>query len=268
VSERRGWFSSFNPRLRDWPAQRVWLVGASSGIGAALAKGLLERGARVALSARSVDALQALAQPHAGALVLAMDAANPQDWSDGHAKLCAAWGGVDLVIFCAAQYQPERSWQVRSERARSTIATNLSSVYFGLEAVLPAMIERGTGALAVVASVAGYMGLPNATVYGPTKAALINLAELLYLDLRPRGIGVYLINPGFVRTPLTALNDFPMPALILPEQAAERIVEGFERGRFEIDFPRRFTRVVRMLSRLPYRWRFAVLRRALGGMKS
>ncbi len=257
-------WGSLNPRLRDWTGKRVWLVGASSGIGAALALLLLERGARVALSARSRDALDALGKPYPQSLVLPMDVTRPDAWMQAHGVLVEAWGGADLVVFCAAQYQPERSWEVRAERAGATIAANLTSVYMGLEVVLPPMLARGSGALALVASVAGYMGLPNASVYGPTKAALINLAELLFLDLRPRGLGVYLINPGFVRTPLTARNDFHMPALITPELAATRIVEGLAAGRFEIDFPRRFTRVLRLISRLPYRWRFALLRRALG----
>lgn len=258
-------FGSLNPRLQDWTGKRVWLVGASSGIGAALARLLLERGARVALSARSREPLEALGRPFAqAALVLPMDVTRPEAWAQAHGALVSAWGGADLVVFCAAQYQPERSWEVRAERAAATVTANLTSVYYGIEVVLPPMLARGSGALALVASVAGYMGLPNASVYGPTKAALINLAELLFLDLRPRGLGVFVVNPGFVRTPLTARNDFHMPALITPELAAARILEGFAAGRFEIDFPRRFTRVLRFISRLPYRWRFALLRRALG----
>jgi short-subunit dehydrogenase len=144
------------------------------------------------------------------------------------------------------------------------LASNLGSVYFGLEVVLPALLKRGSGAVALVASVAGYLGLPNATVYGPTKAALINLAELLYLDLRHRGVAVTLIKPGFVQTALTARNKFRMPALITPEEAAGYILAGFAAGRFEIDFPWRFTRVLRLLSHLPYRLRFSLLGRMLG----
>ncbi len=260
----RDWLSPLNPRRRDWHGQRVWLVGASSGIGAALARELLAAGARVALSARTRERLAAVAGSSSRALVLPMDATVPAQWGAAHEALQAKWQGVDLVIFCSAQYQPERSWQVRAEGVRSMLESNLGSVYYGIETVLPAMIERGAGSLAIVASVAGYMGLPNATVYGPTKAALINLAELLYLDLRPRGIAVTLIDPGFVQTPLTARNNFHMPALITPEQAAAYILAGFAAGRFEIDFPWRFTRVLRLVSRLPYRLRFSLLGRMLG----
>ena len=268
------WFSPLNPPVRQWRGQRVWLVGASSGIGAALAQALLARGARVALSARNAAQLQAVAGSYAAstaspaqpalALVLPLDVTQPEQWAQAHARLQEQWQGVDLVIFCAAQYRPERSWEVQAAAARGTIEANLASVYYGIEVILPALLERGAGAIALVASVAGYMGLPKASVYGPTKAALINLAEVLYADLHRRGLGVFLINPGFVRTPLTDLNDFKMPAMIDAPEAARRILAGFSRGDFEIDFPRRFTRVLRLLSRLPYRLRFALLDRMMG----
>ncbi|MNS58118.1 short chain dehydrogenase [compost metagenome] len=112
-----------------------------------------------------------------------------------------------------------------------------------------------------MASVAGYIGLPGATLYGPSKAALINLAELLYTELHAHGLGVYLINPGFVKSRLTARNTFRMPALITPEVAAEAILTGLERGRFEIAFPQRFTRLVRLISLLPYRISLGLLQR-------
>jgi len=263
--EIRDWFRPLNPRVRDWHGQRVWLIGASSGIGADLARALLAGGARVALSARTRDRLATVAGRSRGALVLPMDATDPAQWAAGVQQLEAAWRGLDLVIFCAAQYHPERAWDVRADGVRGMLAANLASVYFGLEAVLPAMLERGAGGVALVASVAGYLGLPSATVYGPTKAALINLAESLYLDLHPRGIAVTLINPGFVRTALTARNTFRMPAMIGPEEAAAYILAGFAAGRFEIDFPWRFTRLLRLFSRLPYRLRLPLLRSFLGG---
>ncbi len=122
-----------------------------------------------------------------------------------------------------------------------------------LDAVLPHLLARGQGHLSLVASVAGYRGLPNSLAYGPTKAALINLAETLYADLRPRGLGVSLVNPGFVETPLTAQNRFPMPGLITPEQAAWAMVQGWQRGRFELHFPKRFTLWMKLWQWLPYR---------------
>ena len=123
------------------------------------------------------------------------------------------------------------------------------------------MVGQRAGGICLVGSVAGYTGLPQALAYGPSKAALINLAQILYTDLAPRGIGVYLVNPGFVSTRLTRQNDFKMPALITPQTAAREIVRGLRAGRFEIHFPRRFTWWMRRLSRLPDRLRFSLLGR-------
>jgi short-subunit dehydrogenase len=133
-----------------------------------------------------------------------------------------------------------------------------------LDAVLPVLLKQGAGHLSLVGSVAGYRGLPKATAYGPTKAALINLAETLYLDLQPLGIGVSVVNPGFVETPLTAQNSFRMPALITPEEAAQEMVKGWEQGRFEIHFPKRFTLWLKAMRHLAYRPYFAAVRRSTG----
>jgi short-subunit dehydrogenase len=133
-----------------------------------------------------------------------------------------------------------------------------------LDAVLPTLMAHGVGHLSFISSVAGFRGLPQSLAYGPTKAALINLAEALYYDLSPRGVGVSLINPGFVETPLVAGNDFPMPALISPETAAAEILKGWRKGEFHIHFPKRFTRVLLLLRLLPYRWYFALVRGGTG----
>ncbi len=253
-----------NPRWPDWQGKRVWLVGASSGIGAAVARDLLQRGAHVALSARRRDALVEVAGQAGQAVVVPMDVTDPQAWKTAHAYLLQEWGGLDLTLFCAGQYDQVRSWELRSENAHTTIDVNLAGVFYGLEVILPDLIARGEGSIALVASVAGYLGLPNATVYGPTKAALINLAELLYAELHPKGLGVYLVNPGFVKTKMTARNTFPMPAMISTEQAAREILGGIEKGQFEIHFPKRFTRLLKMVSLLPYRLRLAALVQMMG----
>jgi short-subunit dehydrogenase len=133
-----------------------------------------------------------------------------------------------------------------------------------LDAVLPLLLAQGQGHISLVASVAGYRGLPQSLAYGPTKAAVINLAEALYYDVSPLGLGVSLVMPGFVETPLTSHNEFTMPALISPDQAAQEILSGWSKGEFQIHFPKRFTRVLQLLSVLPYRWYFALVRRATG----
>lgn len=250
-----------NRPIRDWQGQTIWIVGASSGIGAALAQALLKQGAQVILSARRLEHLQHVAANHPYADIVPFDVTAPNAWQEASQQLQTRYSNIDLVIFCAAKYQPERSWDVDAKDAATTLKINVESVYHGLQAVLPQMLKRGSGGLAILASVAGYVGLPNASVYGPSKAALINLSELLYSDLHQKNINVYLVNPGFVQTELTDKNNFDMPALQTSEQAADAILQGIRHGDFEIHFPKRFTIGLKLLQMLPYRWRFALIRR-------
>ncbi len=259
------WWKAPNRRRTDWQGQRVWLIGASSGIGAALAQQLMARGASVALSARSEGALWRVAngvgtRSSGRVLVLPFDATHPEQWATAHRKLMDTWTGADVVVFCAGAYAPMRAWEIDERQMSQIVDVNLRSVYYGLERVVPELRAGGTGALVLVASVAGLVGLPNATVYGPSKAALINLAELLHSDLRGDGVDVYLVNPGFVQTPLTAKNAFPMPAIQTPEQAAQAILRGLAAGRFSIHFPKRFTSWLYLLRHLPDRLRLAIVR--------
>jgi short-subunit dehydrogenase len=194
--------------------------------------------------------LQALAREHAGLQ------AWPLDVTDAAAvRACAteilAQGPLDLVVYCAGHYKAQRAYDFELSQMLLHQQINYVGALHVLAAVLPAMLERGRGHLSLIGSVAGYRGLPKSLAYGPTKAALINLAESLYADLHPRGIGVSVVNPGFVQTPLTEQNRFHMPALITPEQAAEEMLQGWRRGRFEIHYPRRFTRWMKLLGRSP-----------------
>jgi NADP-dependent 3-hydroxy acid dehydrogenase YdfG len=256
---------SLNPAIRDWQGKRVWVVGASSGIGAAVARQLLTLGARVALSARSAGELERLAaQHHGAALAVPLDVTDAAAVAPALQRIISAWSGVDLVLLCAGSHQPVRAWELDAAEARKLVDVNLNGVINCLPAVVAQLLEQKSGGVAVVSSVAGYGGLPTALVYGATKAALINMAETLYLDLAPRGLGVYVINPGFVKTPLTDKNTFPMPALISAEEAAREIIAGLERGRFEIHFPRRFTLWLKLLRLLPYRWYFALVHKGTG----
>ena len=251
-------YTSLNTPITDWFGQHLWIIGASSGIGAAIAQLALSVGAHVTLSARRTTQLYEIANSSIHAQVVAFDVLDNDAWQPAYNEVRQLQGNVDLIIFCAADYLPQRIWEVKAQTAQRTIHLNLSSVYSGLETVLPDMLAQGSGGIALIASVAGYMGLPNASTYGPTKAALINLAEILYGDLHPKGLNVYLINPGFVRTKLTAKNSFKMPGLQTPEQAAKAIWKGLSSGRFEIHFPYRFTYVLKIIKLLPYRWRFSL----------
>lgn len=256
---------SLNTPLRDWKGVRVWIVGASSGIGAAVARTLLARGARVALSARSAPELERMAALHgAAALALPLDVTDAAAAERALRRVADEWGGVDFVLLCAGTHQPLRAWELEAAAARRLVDINLNGVFNCLPPVIRQMLQQQSGAIGIVSSVAGYRGLPTALAYGATKAALINLAETLYLDLAPRGIGVFLVNPGFVKTPLTDRNTFRMPALIDADEAAQRILGGLARGDFEIHFPRRFTGWLKLLRLLPYRLYFALVRRGTG----
>jgi NAD(P)-dependent dehydrogenase (short-subunit alcohol dehydrogenase family) len=258
---------ALNPRITDWRGQHVWLVGASSGIGRATAALLHRRGAQVTLSARSAAPLDAFVAEHPGAQALVLDATDADAVRAAAQTLLRRHGRIDLAMYCAGHYRAMTAMDFDLADALRHQQINYGGALNLLDAVLPLLLRQaadGTPAhLSLVASVAGYRGLPNALAYGPTKAALINLAEVLYLDLHSRGAGVSLINPGFVETPLTAQNSFHMPALITPEAAAEAIVAGWEKGEFEIHFPKRFTRLLKAMRQLPDSLYFGAVRRAV-----
>ncbi|MBC7453244.1 MAG: SDR family NAD(P)-dependent oxidoreductase [Massilia sp.] len=253
-----------NPRIEHWSGKRVWMIGASTGIGAAAARQLLDAGARVALSARNAQALEQLASGSAHALILPLDVTAHASVLQARDAIVAAWGGIDLVLVVAGGYNEMRADSFDLAAANAMIDLNVRGAFNCLDAVLPQLLAQGAGGIGIVASVAGYGGLPRALVYGPTKAALINLTESLFLDLRPRGIAVYQINPGFVDTPLTAHNDFPMPALISADVAAAAMLRGIERGHFHIHFPKRFTNSLRLARLLPYRLYFWLIHKVTG----
>jgi NAD(P)-dependent dehydrogenase (short-subunit alcohol dehydrogenase family) len=253
-----------NPTITDWTGKRVWVIGASTGIGAETARLLLSRGAKVALSARKRNGLVCVAENQPAALIAPLDITDHASVVAARDLIVGQWEGVDLVLVVAGGHNEMRADSFSLDRADQLVDLNIRGVLHCLDAVLPALIGQGSGGIGIVASVAGYSGLPKALIYGPTKAALINLAESLYLDLRPRGIGVYLINPGFVETPLTANNDFPMPALMTAPAAAQRVVDGIERGSFHIHFPRRFTNWLRFARLLPYPLYFWLIHKVTG----
>jgi len=255
-------FAPLNAPIESFAGRRVWVVGASTGIGAATANLLIERGAKVAVSARSTEALESA---FAGrATVLPLDVTDATAAARTAQRLCEAWGGIDLVLAVAGTYKAMRAWDIDLPEARRIVDVNLAGVLNLLAAVQPTLVKQGAGGFGIVASVAGYGGLPNSLAYGASKAACINLAQSLYLDLHKRGIAVYLVSPGFVETPLTAKNEFPMPFLISAEKAAGEIVAGLERGDFEIHFPRAFSRMLKAINLLPHRLYFWCVGRFTG----
>lgn len=253
------WLTPFNKPITDWRGRSVWLVGASSGIGLACAHALHAAGAKVCVSARQAELLQAFVDTHPGALALPLDVTDATSVRQATQQL-QAQHGIDTVIYCAGYYNAQSAAAYDLRSMQTHMAVNYTGALLLLDQVLPLMLAQGHGHVSLVSSVAGYRGLPKSLAYGPSKAALTHLGEVLYLDLKPHGIGVSVVHPGFVATPLTAQNTFHMPALISPEQAAKDMLQGWRDGLFDIHFPKRFTWFLKLLRILPYRWYFPLVR--------
>jgi len=243
----------------------AWITGASSGLGRALALRMAADGWRVAASARGAEALAELAQSAQGMNgeihAYPLDVTQPDAVAASVAAIDRELGPIDQAVLNAGTHQPLLARDFTAKAFRSLIELNLMGTVHCLAAVLPGMIARRGGRIAVVASVAGYRGLPTSAAYGMTKAGLINMAEALKPELDGYGVRLQLVNPGFVRTPLTDKNPFPMPFLMEPEVAAEAFYRGLRSERFEIVFPRRLAYLLKLLRLLPAPLAFAVTRR-------
>lgn len=233
--------------------QIVWIIGASSGIGCALARELSARGAILALSARRKDELEKLnSELGDHHKVFVLDTTDAAITIRAAQAIRAAFGRIDRVIFLAAAYAPMKMDALDIVATKGIVDINLTGAFNLVHAVLPILKTQPVkGQLALCGSVAGYIGLPLGQPYSATKAAIINLAESLHAECNDN-VDIKLISPGFVRTPLTDKNDFTMPAIIEPEKAAKEIAEGLLLQRFEIHFPKKFTRVLKLLQLLPY----------------
>lgn len=249
--------------IPSFSGKRVWVIGASSGIGEACAKKLIAVGAKVALSGRRVERLNQISEASQKdqTLTVPLDVTNQSQLQNGYQTILDTWGGIDLMLFVSGVYTPLRADDFDIQVAEKTIDANLLGPMRAVALVLPEMLETHSGHIAIVGSVAGYSGLPKALAYGPSKAAIINFCENLYYDLLPTGISVHMISPGFVATEATAQNDFEMPALISAEEAATEILTGIENGEFDIHFPKRFSRFLKFLRILPYPLYFWIVRR-------
>ena len=251
----------------DGKRKIAWVTGASTGIGASTALALAQDGWDVVMTARSKDKLEQMAKlsgEFKGRLIpLQGDVTHKDGMKTAVETIEKNYGPVDLAILNAGVYIPEELWTFKSEDFISQVQLNLFGTVFCIEALLPSFIKRHSGHIAIVASVAGYRGLPRSLGYGSSKAALIHLSEALAIMGKRYGIKVQVINPGFVKTPLTDKNDFPMPFLIDSGVAAQRIVDGLKSNKFEITFPTRFAYLLKAIGLLPDRWYFAIARRAM-----
>ncbi len=246
----------------------AWITGASAGIGRAVAERLAHEGWIVAATARGAEPLEALANKVTGGsgCIVAMpgDVTDAEDMDALVTRIEDTLGPIQLAILNAGIYLPVSAVPFDRAAFEKSFAVNIGGAINGLAPLIDRMVARQAGRIYLMASVAGYSGLPTSAAYGATKAGLINMAESLKFDLDPQGVSVGVINPGFVRTPATDKNPFPMPFLMEVDAAAERIVEGIKAERFEITFPRRFTYMLKLLRLLPYWLYFPLIKRGTG----
>ncbi len=245
--------------MKSLKGKHIWIIGASSGIGAALARELSERGAIVALSARRENALIKLKEELKGDehIVVPADAGDDESVLSAFQTITEKFPKLDSAIFMAAAYTPHDGRPKTLSVIKDMVNVNLTGAFRMVDAVYPYFKNQGNGQIVLCASVAGFRGLPTGQPYCATKAALISLAETLHVDFKPFNIDVKVINPGFVKTPLTAKNDFRMPMMIEADRAAHKIVDGLTSGAFEINFPKAFIFVMKILNLLPnviYLW--------------
>ncbi|WP_246272901.1 SDR family NAD(P)-dependent oxidoreductase [Oricola thermophila] len=235
------------------PWKVAWITGASTGIGRELAMLLARRVETVAISARSTDKLEELASTDPRLHPVPLDVTDAQAVAECIGAIERDAGPIDLAVLNAGTWTLLDRADIDLAAMRAGIEVNYMGVVNALAALVPRMRERGSGHIVIVASVAGYRGLPRSAAYGPTKAALINLAETLKSELAPLGITVSLVNPGFIDTPMTRENPFPMPGLMPAPAAARALLDGLEKRQYEIIFPRGFVRAVKLLRILPNR---------------
>lgn len=233
--------------------QIIWITGASSGIGRDLALSFAHDGHRVAVSARNVEKLRELEIASTNISAFPVDVTDTAAVAMTFANIEQALGPIDLAILNAGVWQPMTASRYDLDKAKASMDVNYTGVINALAPAMKAMIARGRGHLALVASVAGYRGLPKGAAYAPTKAALISLAESLYADLKLKGVRMTIINPGFVATPMTERNTFPMPFIVSTDDAVKAIRRGLDSSRFEIVFPTRMAILMKTLRVLPYR---------------
>lgn len=232
------------------PWRLAWVTGASTGIGADICRQLAAQGVVVAASARNVEALKTLGS---GIHAFPLDVSDETAVAATFVAIEKAHGPIDLIVAGAGIYTPASAADFQTKMFRQMYEVNYLGVVNMLAAVLPTFRARRAGHLSWIASVSGYRGLPKAAAYGPTKAALINLAESLQPELARDGVKVSVINPGFVRTPMTAVNDFEMPFLMEPADAARATIAGLAKGKFEVAYPAPFVAILKIGRLLPYR---------------
>ncbi|MFN3835180.1 MAG: SDR family NAD(P)-dependent oxidoreductase [Glycocaulis sp.] len=255
------------PRIAKPSDGIAWVTGGSSGIGAALAHRLAKAGWTVAISARRQDKLEEVAASFSGKgriIPVPVDLTDATAVEAAVAGLEAREGPIALAVLNAGIYLPVQAEAPKFEDYRKTFEVNLSGTAACICALTPRMSARKTGQIAIVSSATSFGGMPTASAYGASKAALVNMAACLRIELHRHGVLVQAITPGFVETPAQDDNTFPKPFMVSADTAAKRIVSGLKSRRFEITFPRRFTWALKAIYALPYGWSLPLVRKQTG----
>ena len=233
--------------------KKIWITGASSGIGKALAEKFASEGWKVAISARRKEILDKIAN-NANISSYPLDVTNQDQINNVFTKIINDFGNLDLCVFSSGTYDPKLEQEINIKQNQFVMETNFFGVLYCIKSVEKYFKEKKDGHISIVSSIAAYRGLPNSSGYGPSKAALTNLTESLYFDFKKYNVRISLVSPGFIKTPLTDKNDFPMPFIKSPEFAADKMFKGLTKTRaFEIHFPKALTLLLKFLRILPYK---------------
>ena len=233
--------------------KKIWITGASSGIGKALAEKFASQGWKVAVSARRKEILDEMSN-HENIFSFPLDVTKQDQINESFSKIIDKFEDIDLCVFSSGTYDPKLEQEINIKQNKFVMETNFFGVLYCIKAVEKYFKEKKDGHISVVSSVAAYRGLPNSSGYGPSKAALTNLTESLYFDFKKHNVRISLVSPGFIKTPLTDKNEFPMPFIKSPSFAAEKMFNELTKGKsFEIHFPKQLTLLLKFFRVLPYK---------------
>jgi len=233
--------------------KKIWITGASSGIGKALAEKFAAEGWKVAVSARRKEILDKMSE-HENIFSYPLDVTNQDQIKNSFEKIIEDFNGLNLCVFSSGTYDPKLEQEINIQQNKFVMETNFFGVLYCIKAVESYFKNKKDGHISIVSSIAAYRGLPNSSGYGPSKAALTNLTESLYFDFKKYNVRISLVSPGFIKTPLTDKNEFPMPFIKSPEFAAEKMFNGLTKSKaFEIHFPKALTILLKIFRVLPYK---------------
>jgi short-subunit dehydrogenase len=233
--------------------KKIWITGASSGIGKALAEKFAAEGWKVAVSARRKEILDKMSE-HENIFSYPLDVTNQDQVKKKFEKIIEDFNELNLCVFSSGTYDPKLEQEINVKQNKFVMETNFFGVLYCIKAVESYFKNQKNGHISIVSSIAAYRGLPNSSGYGPSKAALTNLTESLYFDFKKYNVRISLVSPGFIKTPLTDKNEFPMPFIKSPEFAAKQMFNGLTKSKaFEIHFPKALTVLLKIFRVLPYK---------------